>query len=325
MSDQPVTTTTPSNLQIETTDLLHLLDLIKTEVKTEINCHAIGTIQTFDPATMTCMVTFNYQKVYKKANATSATPNSYTDVVVPYPVIVMGGGGSYTTYPITTGDTCLILFCDRDIDGWLESGQLTNPPASGRLHDLSDAVAIVGLSPVSKPITNYFAGVKLYYAGGYITIDKSGNINVNGGGNITLQSLLGTILLKCLNNLTIEGLQVIINPLGGNVGIGTATPLYPLDVVGNINTSAFYKGKMLGTLVVGSFNAPVVALTDGFVIAGCQWPNTITGLLNSVSIASWGGTSSGQYGSITFPVSKGSTWEVTGSGSSISWIPLGAG
>ena len=173
MSEQPTTTTTPSPLLVETTDLLYLLDLIKNEVKTEFNCHVVGTIQTFDPTTMTCTVNINYQKIFRKRNATSPAPNSYTDVVIPYPtllrvpIVVMSGGGAYTTYPITgitynsdrtvnyPGDTCLLLFCDRDIDGWLESGQITNPPFTARLHDLSDAVAIVGLNPVTKPIANY--------------------------------------------------------------------------------------------------------------------------------------------------------------------------
>lgn len=161
MSEQPVTNTTQSNLHIETTDLLYLLDLVKGEVKAEINCHAIGTIQTFDPSSMTCSVQLNYQKTLRKRNASSAAPNTYTDVIIPYPVlirvpiIVLGGGGSSLTFPIAAGDNCLVLFCDRDIDGWLESGQTTNPPFTGRMHDLSDAVVIVGLYPAQSPIANY--------------------------------------------------------------------------------------------------------------------------------------------------------------------------
>jgi len=146
MSTQPVTSSTQSALHIETTDLLYLLDLIKNEIKTEINCHAVGTIQTFDPLTMTCTVQLNYQKILRKRNATSAAPNTYTDIIIPYPtlirvpIIVTGGGGAYTTYPISgityntngsvnyPGDTCLILFNDRDMDLWLENGTITSPP-----------------------------------------------------------------------------------------------------------------------------------------------------------------------------------------------------
>ncbi len=82
----------------------------------------------------------------------------YKDVIVDYPVlvrvpvIVLNGGGGYTTYPIFSGDQCLLMFCDRDIDLWLEKGVTNSPPNSDRIHDLSDAVALVGLSPITKPI-----------------------------------------------------------------------------------------------------------------------------------------------------------------------------
>lgn len=150
---------TPSILQIEKSDIRYLLDLIKSEVKRETNCHAIGTIITFDATTATASVAFNYKKILKQRNAVDS--KNYTDVIVDYPVlircpvIVLGGGGSYTTYPIFSGDQCLIMFCDRDIDLWLELGSTSSPPSSERMHDISDAVVLVGLNPVTKPIPNY--------------------------------------------------------------------------------------------------------------------------------------------------------------------------
>lgn len=154
--------TTPiQNLQIKKTNLRYLLDLIKDEVKREINCHSIGTIQTFDPVTATATVSFNYKKVLRGASAIDPNSTSSTDVIIEYPqlvrvpIIVLGGGGAYTTYPISKGDTCLLLFCDRDIDLWLELGSVQSAPNTPRMHDLSDAVALVGLNPVTKPIPNY--------------------------------------------------------------------------------------------------------------------------------------------------------------------------
>ena len=183
MSAQPITTTSQSNLLVETTDLLHLLDIIKNQVKTELNCHAPGTIQSFDPVSMTCTVTLNYQKIWRKANAVSAAPNSYTDVITPYPLlvrvplIVLGGANGQATFPIAPKDPCLVLFCDRDIDGWLESSQLTNPPASGRLHDLSDGIALVGLNPVQNGVTYYTDGIYLRAA----YAQASNNFEVGSG------------------------------------------------------------------------------------------------------------------------------------------------
>jgi hypothetical protein len=56
----------------------------------------------------------------------------------------LSGGQSFISLPITTGDTCLILFNDRDIDTWWYSGE-SNVPPSGRAHSLSDAIVLVGV------------------------------------------------------------------------------------------------------------------------------------------------------------------------------------
>lgn len=167
MGNQPVTNVNPSNLHIETSDLLHLLGLIKNEIKTEINCHAVGTLQSFDPVSITGKVTFNYQKVLKKRNAITPAPNQFSDVVIAYPIlvrvpiVVLGGSNGQVTVPISQGDPCVVLFCDRDIDLWLENGSISNPPNTDRLHDLSDAVALVGLNPVSNDVLYYTDGIYL--------------------------------------------------------------------------------------------------------------------------------------------------------------------
>ena len=47
------------------------------------------------------------------------------------------------TLEIRAGDLCLLVFADINIDGFLEAGSAV-VPASGRMHDLSDAFAFVG-------------------------------------------------------------------------------------------------------------------------------------------------------------------------------------
>lgn len=148
-----------SSSQLERSDLRKLIDLAKAESKREINCHAVGTIIAFDAATATANITLNYKKILKQRNAINL--KEYTDVVVDYPVLVrcpvtiMNGGGAYTTYPIAAGDSCLVLFCDRDIDAWFEFGSTQSPPNSERMHDLSDGVAIVGVYALNRAVSNY--------------------------------------------------------------------------------------------------------------------------------------------------------------------------
>lgn len=69
------------------------------------------------------------------------------------PTVTLQGGGSYIQMPIAVGDYCLLVFGERCFDRWYE-GQDNALPAEYRLHDYSDAVAIVGLNPRASEIAN---------------------------------------------------------------------------------------------------------------------------------------------------------------------------
>lgn len=188
--------------------LSDVLDLKIRQVMTMMNCVAVGTIQSFDAASQTATINMNYKRIIKDAIPSNDGLTSQ-DKIVSYPLlvkcpcVVMNGGGAALTFPITAGDTCLILFCDRAIDTWFSSGNTDKPPALDRLHDLSDAVAIVGIRSSANPIASYdSAKLKILFGSGYITIDSSGNIAINGG---TI-SITGS-------TITITGSsQVAINP-----------------------------------------------------------------------------------------------------------------
>ena len=47
------------------------------------------------------------------------------------------------SFEIQEGDACLVIFADRDIDAWFETGEAEVPPSS-RMHSLSDGFAFVG-------------------------------------------------------------------------------------------------------------------------------------------------------------------------------------
>lgn len=50
------------------------------------------------------------------------------------------------TFPISQGDTVLLIFCDRNIGQWQETGE-EGDPGDTRTHELSGAVAIPGIYP----------------------------------------------------------------------------------------------------------------------------------------------------------------------------------
>lgn len=69
------------------------------------------------------------------------------------PVMFPRGGGYSITFPIKSGDECMVLFASRSIDEWWQSGT-GQPPYDFRQHDLSDGICLVGLTSKSKPFKN---------------------------------------------------------------------------------------------------------------------------------------------------------------------------
>ena len=128
-------------------DLKALLDLVKLDTMISTNCHGLGTIQSFNSLKQTVQVTMDYKRTIN---------NKLVDypVLIDCPLIISGGGLVTLTFPVTTGDKCLILFNDRDIDNWFLGG-VGAPPASDRIHSFSDALALIGPRNLTKLITSY--------------------------------------------------------------------------------------------------------------------------------------------------------------------------
>lgn len=141
--------------------LSDLLDKIKDETMSDLNSIAIGTIFHFYPDKQTADVQINYRKVIKGGAPEPNSTNGDVDIAVPYPVlsncpvVVIGGGGGCITFPVAIGDTCLVLFCDRDIDTWFNYGITGAVPNSNRTHDLTDAIVLVGIHSLISSIAYY--------------------------------------------------------------------------------------------------------------------------------------------------------------------------
>ena len=65
------------------------------------------------------------------------------------PVVWPSGGGWTIASQLVPGDEVLLVISDRDISGWIDTGQTTTP-ATGRSHNLTDAMAIVGLTSAPR-------------------------------------------------------------------------------------------------------------------------------------------------------------------------------
>jgi len=153
----------PNRFPLPDPDLKTLLELVKSEIRRELNCVSVGEVVSFDEDTQLAEIKIVYRKVIRRRGKSSKEVTIDYPLLIKVPIVVLTGGNSYLTFPIAAGDSCLLFFCDRDLDRWLINGQEKQPPSSERMHDLSDAIALVGVRNSKNLISGYSVSkVQLY-------------------------------------------------------------------------------------------------------------------------------------------------------------------
>ena len=135
-----------------------------------------GRIVSFDDKTQTAHVQPQIKQVL--VDGTVQDLPVLQDVPVQFP----RGGGFVLTFPVAEDDECLLVFADRCIDGWWQSGEASEP-MDYRLHDLSDAMAVVGISSIPHAVQAFdtdAAALRLLDGSASLKLDKSGVITITG-------------------------------------------------------------------------------------------------------------------------------------------------
>lgn len=104
-----------------------------------------GIVQSFDADSVTCDIQIGIK-------GESGGESTNLSVLTSVPVVFPRGGGVTMTFPIKSGDECLLVFGDRCIDFWHQSGDIQET-VDERQHDLSDAFAIIGPQSQAKKIS----------------------------------------------------------------------------------------------------------------------------------------------------------------------------
>jgi len=147
------------------------------------------------------------------------------------PIFTLQGGSNYRIMPIAIGDYALLIFSERCIDDWLVGGADNKKPREYRMHDYSDAIAIVGLNNITNAINipvgfeevkgdiehtgdntqtgNYYLTGDIEHTGNTTQTgdyDLTGNIEQSGNttttGNTTTANLIVTSTVTAPGNLT---------------------------------------------------------------------------------------------------------------------------
>lgn len=105
-----------------------------------------GIIDSFDPVKQTASVQPAIKRVFTEQGGVNLP------LCVDVPVAFPGGGDFFLTFPVQPGDECILFFSERCIDFWYANGGV-QLPAEYRLHDLSDAFALVGVNSQPNKLT----------------------------------------------------------------------------------------------------------------------------------------------------------------------------
>jgi hypothetical protein len=111
------------------------------------------------------------------------TANVNLPLLVDVPICWPRAGGFAITFPIAPGDEVLVVFGDRCIDAWWQSGGV-GVALEQRMHDLSDAFAIPGPSSQPRKLAGVSAtAMQMRNDAGtaYIEITPAGFVNIVSG------------------------------------------------------------------------------------------------------------------------------------------------
>jgi hypothetical protein len=150
-----------------------------------------ASIESYDFKTQKADIKIDMQELYQ--NGTSLDYPVLSGV----PIIFPRCGGASITMPVLRGDTCLVMFLDRDSTSWLLGGKNVKPK-SMRSHHLSDAVAIMGLCPfTNKSPAKNNTDMLISFDGSFITLKPKGIIDITSAKEINVKT--EGVIINCKN------------------------------------------------------------------------------------------------------------------------------
>lgn len=194
-----------------------------------------GIIKSYNAQTVTCTVQPAIMGMKQDAQGNFSSVKM--PLLVDVPVVFPRGGGVSLTFPVKAEDECLVIFADRCIDFWWQSGDV-QLPVDPRQHDLSDAFAIVGPQSQKYKISNISASaaqlrsddgaaiIEIDPASHAVNVTTSGDLAALAQGAVTITS--PTITLN--GNVTING---NLSQGMGEAG-GAASMRGPVTVANNL-------------------------------------------------------------------------------------------
>ena len=88
-------------------------------------------------------------------------------------------GGGLLSFPVQIGDTVWLEFSMRNIEEWLEGDGSSVTEPTQRMHDMSDAVAVVGLYTKNSHLQPDPTDVVLKFKDNKLVLKEDGNVEIH--------------------------------------------------------------------------------------------------------------------------------------------------
>lgn len=216
------------NLQVETTELQRLRRL-KKDILSVINSVQVGRIIAYNEESNTVDVELLVRRSVDVTQSVTEYPP-----LVDLPLLWQGASDGDLTFPDPTGSDCLVIFADRSIDEWFETGQAYTPK-NKRMHDLSDGFVLLRPRHKGDPLQDY---------------DKEATMLKKGSSKIILkddEAVLtnGKVSIKLLDDMIVLDGKVVIGDnlevVGNITSVGDLFVNGLVDVISTVTASNFIK------------------------------------------------------------------------------------
>ncbi|MCK4789141.1 MAG: hypothetical protein KAV87_35695 [Desulfobacteraceae bacterium] len=172
-------------------------------------CAMPGVIESYNAEETTAEIWIKSKRIIDEESGQNIDYPKLVDV----PILQLTGGTGGINLPIVVGDSCLVLFGDRDIDNWFVTGA-AEIPNTRRFHSIADGFALVGFRPLTNQVTrpDYLAA-SLYKDGTQISVKGNKAAIKNPTTDLlTLEAALISAINSALSSAT------VVIPAGSSAG-----------------------------------------------------------------------------------------------------------
>lgn len=255
-----------------------LAEVIQTAIDANlINMHTClpAKVVSYDASTQTASVMPSLTQAYENTN----NPYSTTLTPVKYPVIPnvqviwprAAAGQAYMHMPLVADDDVTLFFCERSLDNWKQTGELSNPD-DRRKFNITDAFAIPGGSAASKAfsVQNNEA---VEFGNGKVLVQylPDGTITIKNGG--------ATVTVSPEGNVAIDAPMVAIGH-GASQGVGLGNNiedrLSALESALQTLTSVFGTAHTHAVLAFGTSGPPLPSASPFTAVPNPAASDTVT-------------------------------------------------